>query len=452
MQAAPARTTIKYRNPSASEPLILPVYVVCNTSDELLRANITENSRRPGTWVQVLPENSVSALLCGSGPSLADSLPEIRERVRSGARVFALNGAAQFLYEHGITSDYQVMIDARERTASLVGPARQHLFASQCHPSCWDKAPDARIYHLAIENIEDLFPTDYPTDFALIGGAASVGNTATCLAYALGYRDLHCFGYDSSHRGEVSHARHQAINDADPVTEVDFHGKTYRCSITMKLQAEKFPDTAAALESMGAKVTVHGDGLLPAIYNTPASELSERDKYQRMWNHAAYRGTAPGEHCVDTFLEIVKPVGTVIDFGCGTGRAGLALDEAGLSVVLMDFTDNSRDEKARHLPFMQHDLTQPIPLVAPYGFCTDVMEHIPPQDVSTVLRNICDATDTAFFQICTVPDDFGEIVLGQPLHLTVQPHEWWREQLQALGEVTFERKSAMQSIFVVRQE
>ncbi len=450
MQAAPARTTIKYRNPDASEPLILPVHVVCNTPDELLHENITLNSRRPGTWVQVLPENSIPALLCGSGPSLADSIPEIRERQSIGARVFALNGAAQFLADHGIMPDYQVMIDARPRTAELVGPARSHLFASQCHPSCWDKAPDARIYHLAIENVEDLFPKDYPNDYALIGGAASVGNTATCLAYAMGYRDLHCFGYDSSHRGDAAHAKHQAINNGDPVTEVDFNGKTYRCSITMKLQAEKFPHTAAALESMGAKVTVHGDGLLPAIWATRFETLTECEKYERMWSIEEYRWVSPGEHNVDAFLDIVKPHGEVIDFGCGTGRAGVALAAKGLSVTLIDFTENSRDIEARGLPFIRHDLTQPIPISASYGFCTDVMEHIPPTDVETVIRNICDSADNVFFQISTTPDHMGASI-GHELHLTVQPHVWWKAALSKFGEVTFDRDLGIGSIFVVRQ-
>ncbi len=446
---APARTTIRYRNPSASAPLILPVHVVCNTPDELLHANIRENARRPGRWIASLPEHDGVAVLCGSGPSLNDCLEDIRARAHAGT-VFALNGAAAHLAAHGIVADYQVMIDARERTAELVGPAKTHLFASQCHPKCWEKAPDARVWHLQVEGIEDLFPV-YPHGYALIGGAASVGNTAACLAYALGFRELHCYGYDSSHRDDRGHAFRQALNDGDPITEIDWNGRTYRASITMKLQAERFPVTAAALESMGARVYVHGDGLLPDIYNAAPETLSEREKYERMWSEGAYRIVAPGEHCVETFCGVAQPRGAVIDFGCGTGRAGLAMVAHGLDVTLIDFAANCRDEAARSLPFIQHDLTRPVPISAPYGLCTDVMEHIPTQDVDAVLRNVFAAAETVFFQISTVPDQMGALI-GHDLHLTVQPHSWWLDRLQQFGEVTFERDLGQASMFLVRQQ
>lgn len=451
MQLPYHNTRLKHWNPGAALPLILPVHVICNTSDEALFENIEINSRRPGRWLESQPAHDGVALLCGGGPSIADTLPQIRLKVNQGAKVFALNGAARFLAEHGILADYQVLIDARKETSVLVGPAKAHLFASQVHPACWDYAPDARVWHLQIEGIEDHFPQDYDGGYALIGGAASVGNTATCLAYAMGFRELHCYGYDSSHREDKSHAYAQPMNDGDPCAWVDFRGQRYLCSLTMKLQAEKFQDTAKALKELGVKLFVHGSGLLPDIYNAPPEVLTEQQKYERMWQYDEYRTVAPGEHCVDAFMEIAKPHGAVIDFGCGTGRAALAMAEQGLAVTLMDFTANSRDEAARSLPFVQHDLTQPVPISAPYGFSTDMMEHIPPDDVQSVLRNVCDAADTVFFQISTVPDVCGELI-GHPLHLTVQPHAWWREQLSQFGEVTFERDLGQSSLFLVRQQ
>jgi SAM-dependent methyltransferase len=446
--AAPQHTFIRHWNEGATAPLVLPVAVVCNTANDDLHANIRTNSRRPAEWVTTLPEHAGTALLCGSGPSLVDTLEEIRERARAGATVFALNGAARFLAERGIVPDYQVIIDARERTADLVGPARVHLFASQVHPACFDRAPDARVWHLQIEDIESLFPETTPGPYALIGGAASVGNTATCLAYVLGYRELHCYGYDSSHRQGESHAFRQAMNDAEPFTEVEFDGNVYTASITMKLQADTFMKTARALEGCGCTLNVHGDGLLPAMWRAPRETLTEAEKYERMWTEDAYRMTAPGEHCVPTFLSVAKPTGRVIDFGCGTGRAALALRAAGLEVLLVDFTANSRDAEARELPFLRHDLTEPLPVSAPFGYCTDVLEHIPTDKVEAVLRNVTDAAETVFFQISTVPDRMGDLI-GQTLHLTVRPHVWWKARLAALGEVTWEYAAEESSLFVV---
>lgn len=419
-------------------PLILPVHVICNTSDDDLHENIRINSRRPGRWVKQEEEHDGIAVICGSGPSLGDSLNEIRELVRKGANLFALNGAARFLYDNSIYADYQVIIDAREQTAELVGPAREHLFGSQVHPACFDKMPSAKVWHLQIGEIEKLFPEDggpdeHPEPYCLIGGAASVGNTATCLAYAMGYRNLQLFGYDSSHRNGKGHAFEQKMNDGDPCAYVRFGDKEYLTSLTMKLQAEKFQRTAKELQKLGCHIEVHGSGLLPDMWNTPKVFMTEREKYQLMYAQPQYRQYSPGEQLVDKFIEVARPFGLVIDFGCGTGRAGIRMRQAGLQVQLLDFVDNSRDEEALRIPFKQHDLTESVTVShAPFGFCTDVMEHIPPEDVTKVICNIMNAADKVFFQIGTSYDACG-VLIGQELHLTVEDHDWWKELFISLG-------------------
>ena len=83
------------------------------------------------------------------------------------------------------------------------------------------------------------------------------------------------------------------------------------------------------------------------------------------------------------------------------------------------------------------------------GFCTDVMEHIPPDDVETVLRNIMASTPRAFFQISTVEDVFGKTI-GQPLHLSVHPHAWWMDTFRGLGlRVPFDQEGPISSCFMV---
>lgn len=412
-------------------PLILPIHVICNTSDEQIFNNIRENSRNHDDWLRLEDAHDGMAILCGSGPSLADTLEQIRELVAAGGKVFAMNGAAKFLTENGIEPDYQVIIDARPETADLIGPAKVHLFASQVAPETFAKMPGAKLWHLQVQGIEKHLP-EYARSYALIGGAASVGNTSTCLVYAMGYRNLQIFGFDSSNRGERGHAFHQSLNNGDPCCVVNFAGKEYTCSLTMKLQAEKFMETSRALRGAGCHVEVHGSGLLPDMFNAKLEDLSEAEKYQLMWNYPEYRTDAPGEDCAEKFLEVVKPSGIVIDFGCGTGRGALKLRNAGLEVLLVDFTSNSRDDEALTLPFIQWDLSEPMTLSADFGYCTDVMEHIPPHQVEKVIQNIMTAAPSVFFQISLVPDNMGQLI-DHPLHLSVHPHEWWIETFECLG-------------------
>jgi hypothetical protein len=151
-------------------------------------------------------------------------------------------------------------------------------------------------------------------------------------------------------------------------------------------------------------------------------------------------------------LDVCAPDGLVIDFGCGTGRAAVKIKEYGCFVQLIDFTDNSRDPAAIALPFRQHDLTEPLNMMAKYGYCTDVMEHIAPENVDTVIQNIMAAARTTFFQISTVPDNLGAII-GQQLHLTVRPHQWWKATFERLGYVVeWEREHEVAAMFVVKRK
>lgn len=447
---------LTHQNPGAEHALVLPIQVICNTSDEQIYDNIRINSLRPGKWVKEEEAHFGVAVLCGSGPSLLDTLPEIHAQQILGGKIFAMNGAAAFLAKNGIIADYQVLIDAREETATLIGEAKEHLFASQCHPKCFEIKPTAQLWHLQVEKIDDVLP-EYDDAYCLIGGAASVGNTATCLVYAMGYRNLQIYGYDSSHRLGKGHAFHQKMNDGDPCCMVTFNQQEYMVSLTMKLQAEKFQTTARALQSLGCHIDVHGSGLLPEMYRNPRlveEQLSEEEKYRKMWELPAYRDMSPGELCAAKFVDLVKPKPTyrIIDYGCGTGRGSLKLREfTECEVVQVDFVDNSRDEAAQDFLFYKCDLTEKIPVLGDYGFCTDVMEHIPPENVDAVITNILDSSPLVFFQISTIPDNMGALI-GQQLHLTVKPHEWWKSKFEDMGySVEWEEKHNIAAHFLVKK-
>jgi len=164
--------------------------------------------------------------------------------------------------------------------------------------------------------------------------------------------------------------------------------------------------------------------------------LSERAKYEKMWTVPAYRSVSPGELAGNTFVSVVKPEkgSEVIDFGCGTGRGSLWLGAmGGMNVTMLDFASNCLDSdmatacktQPDKYKFIEHDLMDKPPVVARYGYCTDVMEHIPTEDVDKVLLNILGAAQSVYFRISTEPDVMGPKYMKQPLHLTVQNYGWW---------------------------
>lgn len=177
-------------------------------------------------------------------------------------------------------------------------------------------------------------------------------------------------------------------------------------------------------------------GYPPAVVCQPGNP--EAMKYGRLWEMPEYRAVAPGESLAQVFLSQArpKPGAHVIDFGCGTGRGALMLAVLGkLDVTMVDFVSNCLDQEIRQmletqpqsLRFLKADLEQPLPIAAAYGFCTDVMEHISEAQVGRVLDNILKAAQHVFFSISTTTDHCGRLI-GEPLHLTVQPYSWWLQR------------------------
>lgn len=148
----------------------------------------------------------------------------------------------------------------------------------------------------------------------------------------------------------------------------------------------------------------------------------EKDKYEKTWKHFGYRIYSPGENAVPDFLERNPKRGTLIDFGCGLGRATKLLIEAGFAAKGVDIAANALGER---IPFTEACLWDK-PFSADWAFCCDVLEHIPPEHVDKVLDNM--KTKNCYLQIHLKEDSFGKNV-GEKLHLTIQPHEWWLEQV-----------------------
>jgi hypothetical protein len=66
--------------------------------------------------------------------------------------------------------------------------------------------------------------------------------------------------------------------------------------------------------------------------------------------------------------------------------------------------------------------------------CTDVMEHIPTRYVQQVLENFRRCTrNVCYLAVALFPDRFGPHLLGEPLHLTVKPPNWWYAKLALAG-------------------
>lgn len=244
----------------------LDLNIVPNTGSDVVLSNARENEHA-APWLRKSDAHGEIAFLCGSGPSLMDCLPFIKAHASKG-KVFALNNAGKILKENGVEADYQVLLDPRPENVEFIREqyVKAYLVASQVHPDIF-KTLQGRVvaqWHPAIEGIADLFPS---RDMTLIGGGITVGLCAMTLAYAMGFRQLMLFGYDSSYRGDKGHAAPQRRTPVENWTfDVTVFDKTFKSNAAMTKQAEQFPHLAKALaEECGCEIHVFGDGLLPYI-------------------------------------------------------------------------------------------------------------------------------------------------------------------------------------------
>lgn len=159
----------------------------------------------------------------------------------------------------------------------------------------------------------------------------------------------------------------------------------------------------------------------------------ESVKYRAMYNHAGYKANPGSPREAKDFLARYKlsPGDVLIDFGSGPGYASNYFHEEGLRVIAIDIAPNAlRDEFLGKFPLIVSAFWDlPAKLDAKWGFCTDVMEHIPPARIDEVLGVMSSScSKSVFFNISLRPDGCG-VVIDQVLHLSVFPRDWWQAKL-----------------------
>ena len=414
-----------------------------NTTDEEMAANISVNVTRNLPFLKVK-----RAAIVGGGPSVKNHFEDIRKDQKDGFKVFALNGAAHLLHSQGITPDYQVCYDPRPDNLTFIVPkvSKEYLVVSHAHPSILEALSDqdVTLFHAMAGNkvAEQILLFDPQAH--ILGPGMTVGLQMLNLLVMRGFRDCNFYGYDSSSAEDgAHHAYSQPLNDKNEQFTFQFEDKSYTADAAMAAQAQEFLRHAPEYEKFGLIINVIGAGLLPHMWKSyrnrqkgivfgKSLEESEQEKYVKMWENPDYRKVAPGEQLTDFFQLSCKPEAgsRIIDFGCGTGRAAVALKEAGFNVSGVDFAPNCLDLSS-NIPLSIHNLWDlPESISCDWGYCCDVMEHIPPDKIDAVLTSLSKACKKGCFFNISMQPDFFSLGSSDKLHLTVMPVEWWITMLE----------------------
>jgi hypothetical protein len=315
----------------------------CIADDATLYAHIAANMAR---GLPVLPQHLTHdgvAVMVGSGPSVKDQLPSIRDARDRGGFLVAIKDTHDWLLAHDIIPNAAVAIDPQ--------PSRAHVFqnphhdvryfiASQVHPEMLDHLSGYHVslWHAYVRKNQTVPPPGTP----LISGGTTTGLRAITLLYSMGFREFELYGYDSCladgllrMNGDVPRTGDDTIN------EIVVHGETFHCNPSMTAQAAEFQNLYWSMPDIS--IQSHGDGLISAILNARANRPLRTISFINAFGPqmasyryrceipAAYLGASINDKTADVWV-ITKPESVTVPEvkkALGNGQS-----------VIMDFCDD----------------------------------------------------------------------------------------------------------------
>jgi 6-hydroxymethylpterin diphosphokinase MptE-like protein len=244
---------------------------VINTKPEVVRAQIRHNLQRGLPELDRMPVRPLwgrTATFCGAGPSLMQHLGSLK------GKVMAANAAIPALHAARVRVDYPMVWDATpemERYACDI-PGAEWMIASRVNPALIDRLLElgqkVTLWHAGLAADERQLLDLISGRFGVCGGNYSATRAPFLLA-AMGFRDIHILGADSSFGiASAANATHVggSLRDEKEIA-VLFEGHAYRTTLWMKHQAEQWVTfLLPELVPYGLRFAVHGDGLLPAAH------------------------------------------------------------------------------------------------------------------------------------------------------------------------------------------
>ena len=215
-------------------------------------------------------------VLVGSGPSVAEHIEDVKRHKADGHLIFAIKGAHDYLIDHGVIPHCALMVDPQVKITKCFKRKRKdviYFIASQCHPGvfrAFEGYPVIR-WHLQSKEIMQRMQA-VGVQVGMVGGGSTSGLRGMLIAYLMGYREAHLYGFDSCLRGNLekirgSNGREDGENvkggKKGKIMVVTEGQKQFECGKAMASQANEFCDVMNVMP--GLKVTAYGDGLIQQV-------------------------------------------------------------------------------------------------------------------------------------------------------------------------------------------
>jgi hypothetical protein len=374
------------------------------------------------------------ALVC-----FGTSLHQTWEHIKEFKYVMSCSGSHKFLRERGITPTYHVEVDPRSHKIQLIGddisPDTTFLMASCCHPEVFDHLVkhNAKIvlWHTYSGEKAGILPNVYPRGEWVSTGGANVGLRAMVLCRMLGFKNIHMFGMDGSFEPDgATHADKHPNSPKDYIL-AEFEGKEY-ATTTVFLECAR--GILHELEQLSdVDITFYGKGLVQDMVKSKFKELKKKEKStiafyvaptiskeyiklnSTLHNTNPTYGVSVLGH-IDKIKKIyeVTESKSLLDYGCGKGLLAKNLE---FPIWEYDPAIEGKDSPPR-----------PADLVV----CVDVLEHIEPDYLNSVLNDIARCIKKVGYLVINTQPAKKFLADGRNTHLIQQNKDWWIEKLSKI--------------------
>lgn len=250
----------------ASAPFFSPIEVqaIPEVPADRLEANIRHNAANKVPFLPTKATNSGGRLaIVAGGPSLNKTIDELR----SFEHIMVCGTSHDHVIAKGIVPTYGVICDQAPWKQYLTTPRLgcTYLLATQCDPIIFDHLNDFDCLKWDMDGWVDEKVFE---GRARVNGGSTTVMRAPALGSLLGFDDFHFFGVDSSF--EDNRERHayayEDEREISPGITVRINGKFFRTSLQFLQQARDFQTLVSEFGHLFS-VTVHGDGLLRAVWD-----------------------------------------------------------------------------------------------------------------------------------------------------------------------------------------
>lgn len=194
-------------------------------------------------------------IICGGGPSLKDTLPELRRLARQPKHfVFSANKTHDFLFNlpklglgQAVKSWGACLLDPCDWVKDYITPRPgvNYFIGDQCAPTTFDVFEKPEFSKWVWRATNPLKDQDIiPQHLRFIEGGSTVGLRMMTLAYHCGFRKIHLFGFDSS----------TETSKEDPEGKLHAYAKDESVMMTLKRKTEFGEETKQVKERVQIKV------------------------------------------------------------------------------------------------------------------------------------------------------------------------------------------------------